>query len=117
MTNQSSAQEPMVTPAEPPDEPTIPDTNGNATTEPEDLSPVHHPVPPLPDTQPAQVIPTARQTRSGRVVRNTPCYEQSMGLVAWEVLLDQDKREDIPTAESQYAIQGNGKPHGPCSNR
>ena len=51
-----------------------------------------------------------RQTRSGRVVTNTPRYDQSMrprsqGLVAWEVLMDQDKREDVPTASSQYAIQ------------
>ena len=25
--------------------------------------------------------------------------------MAWEVLLDQDEREDVPTAASQYAIQ------------
>ena len=41
---------------------------------------------------------------------NTPRYNQSItqrgqGLVAWEVLVDQDEREDIPTASSQYAIQ------------
>ena len=51
-----------------------------------------------------------RRTRSGRVVTNTPRYDQSMrqrsqGLVAWEVLLDQDEREDVPTASAQYAIQ------------
>ena len=51
-----------------------------------------------------------RQTCSGRVVTNTPRYDQSMtqrsqGLVAWEVLVDQDEREDVPTASSQYAIQ------------
>ena len=51
-----------------------------------------------------------RQTRSGRVVTNTPRYDQSMrqrsqGLVAWEVLVDQDEREDVPTASPQYAIQ------------
>ena len=55
-------------------------------------------------------IPTARQTRSGRTIRNTPCYEQSVaqrdqGLVAWEVLLDQDEHEQVPTAASQYKIQ------------
>ena len=110
MTNSSSAQETMVTPAEPPEEPTILDANGTAANEPEDLSPVHHPAPLLPGPQPAQAIPNARQTHSGRVVRNTPCYEPSVnqhnqGLVACEVLLDQDNREDIPTAESQYAIQ------------
>ena len=31
--------------------------------------------------------------------------QRDQGLVAWEVLLDQDEREDVPTAESQYAIQ------------
>ena len=51
-----------------------------------------------------------RQTRSGRVVTNTPRYDQSVtqrsqGLVAWEVMVDQDKREDVPTASSQYALQ------------
>ena len=50
------------------------------------------------------------QTRSGRVVTNTPRYDQSVrqrnqGLVAWEVLVDQDEREDVPTASSQYALQ------------
>ena len=73
----------------------------------------------IPDTQPPvampqqqtdQAAPPTRQTRSRRVIRNTPRYEQSVnqrnqGLVAWEVLLDQDDREDIPTAASQYAIQ------------
>ena len=39
-----------------------------------------------------------------------PCYEQSIsqqsqGLVAWEVLLDQDEQEDVPTATMQYATQ------------
>ena len=52
----------------------------------------------------------AQQTRSGRVVTNTPRYDQGMrqrsqGLIAWEVLMDQDEREDVPTASSQYAIQ------------
>ena len=51
-----------------------------------------------------------RQTRSGRTIRNTPRYEQSVaqrdrGLVAWEVLLDQDEQEQVPTAASQYKIQ------------
>ena len=72
------------------------------------------PIVTTPPTQqaPAQVPQDSaiRQTRSGRVVTNTPRYEQSMrqrnqGLVAWEVLLDQDEREDVPTAASQYAIQ------------
>ena len=55
-------------------------------------------------------MPAARQTRSGRTVRNTPRYEQSVtqreqGLVAWEVLLDQDEQEQVPTAASQNKIQ------------
>ena len=72
------------------------------------------PVVTQPPTQqaPAQVPQDSAvwQTRSGRVVTNTPRYDQSMrqrsqGPVAWEVLLDQDEREDIPAAASQYAIQ------------
>ena len=51
-----------------------------------------------------------RQTRSSRVIKNTPCYDQSIsqhsqGLVAWELLLDQDEQEDKPTAASQFAMQ------------
>ena len=64
----------------------------------------------LPQQQNDQAAPSTRQTHSGRVIRDTPRYEQSAnqrnhGLVAWEVLLDQDDREDVPTAASQYAIQ------------
>ena len=110
VTNSSLPQERMVPPPEPQEEPPIPDSNGAAADIPEDLLPEHHPAPPLPCPQPAQTIPAARQTRSGRVIHNTPCYEQSVsqrnqGLVAWEVLLDQDDREDVPTSKSQYAIQ------------
>ena len=52
----------------------------------------------------------SRQTRTGSTIRNTPRYEQSVtqreqGLVAWEVLLDQDEQEQVPTAASQYKIQ------------
>ena len=48
-------------------------------------------------------MPAARQTRSGRTIRNTPRYEQSItqsdqDLVAWEVLLDQDEQEQVPMA-------------------
>ena len=58
----------------------------------------------------ALATPMARQTQSGRTIRNTPRYEQSItqreqGLVAWEVLLDQDEQEQVPTAASQYQIQ------------
>ena len=84
----------------------------------EDIGPVvAESLTPVPPTPPTQQAPTqapqdsaVRQTRSGRVVTNTPRYDQSMiqrsqGLVAWEVLMDQDEREDVPTASSQYAIQ------------
>ena len=30
--------------------------------------------------------------------------QRSQGLVAWEVLLDQDEREDVPMAATQYTI-------------
>ena len=72
---------------------------------------------PVPRQLPTQQAPaqaphdsTIRQTRSGRVVTNTPRYDQSVkqrtqGLVAWEVLVDQNEREDVPTASSQYATQ------------
>ena len=50
------------------------------------------------------------QTCSRRVLKSTPRYEQSVsqcsqGLVAWELLLDQDEQEDKPTAASQFATQ------------
>ena len=78
-------------------DPTPHDTPG-PTTAPE--------VPPV--TEPP--TPASRQTRSGRTIRNTPRYQQSVtqreqGLVAWEVLLDQDEQEQVPTAASQYKIQ------------
>ena len=70
--------------------------------------PAHLPL--LPQPQPVQPVLAACQTCSGRVICNTPRYEQSIsqrsqGLVAWEVLLDQDEQEDIPTAATQYTIQ------------
>ena len=45
-----------------------------------------------------------------RVITNTSHYDQSVaqrsqGLVAWEVLVHQDERQDLPTASTQYAIQ------------
>ena len=48
-------------------------------------------------------LSATRQTRSRRTIRNTPRYEQSItqrdqGLVAWEVLHDQDEQEQVPTA-------------------
>ena len=100
----------MVPPAKPQEEPLIPDVNGAAADILEDQLPEHHPAPPLPCPQPAQTIPATHQTCSGRVIHNTPRYEQNVsqrnqGLVTWEVLFDQDDREDVPTSESQYAIQ------------
>ena len=63
-----------------------------------------------PETQQEPPPATARQTRSGRVIKNTTCYEQSLslcdeGLVAWELLIDQDEQESQPTAATQFAIQ------------
>ena len=51
-----------------------------------------------------------RQTRSGRVVRNTACYSEGLtqweqGIVAWEVLISQDETEDLLMAQTQYEIQ------------
>ena len=53
---------------------------------------------------------TARQTRSGRVIKNTKRYNQSMslrdqGIVAWELLIDQEEQEYQPTAATQFATQ------------
>ena len=50
----------------------------------------------IPLQQPETPLATARQTRSGRIIKNTPCYDQSMslrnqGIVAWELLIDQDE--------------------------
>ena len=51
-----------------------------------------------------------RQTRSGWIIKNTPRYDQSMslrdqGIVAWELLIDQDEQEDQPTATTQFTTQ------------
>ena len=84
----------------------------------EDVVPnVDEPQMPVAQAKPTQQVPeqgpqnsAVRQTRSGRVVTNTSRYNQSMtqrsrGLVAWEVLVDEDDREDVQTASSQYTIQ------------
>ena len=104
MNNTPATTETGVPPVERTEVPTIPKVNEASEEQQQGPLPTNIPTAP----QPEQTVP--RQTRSGRVVRNTPCYEQSInqrdqGLVAWEVLLDQDEREDVPTAESQYAIQ------------
>ena len=64
---------------------------------PDPQLPVAPSTPLLPQPEPPPA--TARQTRSGRVIKNTPCYDQSVslrdqGIVAWELLLDQDEQED-----------------------
>ena len=110
MTQQASTTENEDTQANLPEEPTIPDANGTTDNQQEDLLVENQPAALLPGLQPAQAVPPAHQTHSSRIVRNTPRYDQSVnqrnqGLVTWEVLLDQDDREDVPMAESQYAIQ------------
>ena len=90
-----------------PEEPAILGANGTTDNQQEDLPMENQPANHLPGLQTAQDVLPAH---SGRIIRNMPCYDQSInqhnqGLVAWEVLLDQDDREDIPMAESQYAIQ------------
>ena len=85
------------------------DDDGPANTADPQL-PAPHPVPTLPAPEQTQPPSAARQTRSGRVIRKTSRYNQSItqrsqGLVTWEVLMDQDEREDLPTASIQYAIQ------------
>ena len=107
MNNAPATTETGVPPVELTEAPTIPDVNEASEEQQQDPLPTHIPTTPR-TPQPEQTVP--RQTRSGRVIQNTPRYEQSInqrdqGLVAWEVLLDQDEGEDVPTAESQYAIQ------------
>ena len=63
---------------------------------------------PVPQQEPPPA--SARQTRSSRVIKNTPRYDQSvalrdLGIVAWELLIDQDEQEDQPTAAAQFAMQ------------
>ena len=100
----------MAPPADAQQEQPLADINEDTAKIMEAPSPVHHPATPLPYQQPAQPISAACETRSVRVIHDTPRYEQSVsqrnqGIVAWEVLLDQDDREDVPTSASQYAIQ------------
>ena len=111
MKNLSSTQGTVVPPAEPPEESAaITDTHEASEEQQENQLLAQLPAAPVHEPQMEQVVPTARQTRSGRMVKSTRRYEQSINqrdqcLVTWEVLLDKDNREDIPTAESQYAIR------------
>ena len=73
---------------------------------------ITEPAAPAASPGPQQLPPPAstRQTRSGRVIKNTPRYDQSMalrdqGIVAWELLIDKDEQEDQPTAAAQFAMQ------------
>ena len=110
LVQQSSATANSDMQADLPEEPAILGANRTTDNQQEDPPMENQPATHLPGLQTAQDVPPARQTRSGRIIRNTPCYDQSInqrnqGLVAWKVLLDQDDREDIPMAESQYTIQ------------
>ena len=54
--------------------------------------------------------PLTTTTRSGRAIRPTARYQQSLaqreqGIVAWEILVDQDEQETIPMAKHQYELQ------------
>ena len=111
MNNSSATPGTVTSTAELPEEPTIPDANEASDEQQQGPPPAQIPTTTLHGPQLEQPVLVARQTRSGRIVQNTPRYEQSInqrdqGLVAWDVLLlDQDYREDIPMAESQFAIQ------------
>ena len=61
-----------------PEEQMIPDANGTTDNQQDDLSAENQPAALLPGPQPAEAIPPARQTRSGRIVRKTPRYDQSV---------------------------------------
>ena len=103
-------QIPIALPSDPPGDKPIMEPPFNATGD--DAAPPTTDDAAPPHTQVIQQnggasMPMARQTRSARTIRNTPRYEQSIaqrdqGLVAWEVLLDQDDHEQVPTAASQY---------------
>ena len=100
-----------VQPVEPQQDLQMPMAAGETDENPPVLSqPAPPPAQQLLQPQLEQPPPAARQTCSGRVIWNTPhnkqsISQQSKGLVAWEVLLDQDEQEDIPTAAMQYATQ------------
>ena len=83
--------------------------NDDVVTNVDDSPTLASPAPP-PQQAPTQAPQNSavQQTCSGRVVTNIPRYDQSMmqrsqGLVAWEVFICQDEREDMPTAATQYA--------------
>ena len=90
-------------------DPPLPSANDG---EEQPMTPEHPAVPvaTIPLQLPETPVETARPTRSGRVIKNTPRYDQSMslrdqGIVAWELLIDQDEQEVQPTAATQFATQ------------
>ena len=90
MTQQSSTTANSDTHTDLPEEPAIMGTNVTNNNQQEDPPTENQPASHLPGQQPAQAVPPAQQTRSCRMVRNTPRCEQSLnqhnqGLVAWEV--------------------------------
>ena len=66
-------------------------------------------MPIIPPALPEENQPTTT-TRSGQAIHPMARYQQSLaqreqGIVAWEVLVDQDEQEMIPTAQQQYELQ------------
>ena len=54
--------------------------------------------------------PATHTTHNGHAIRHPTRYQPSLeqreqGLVAWEILLDQDEQEDSPTAQQQFDMQ------------
>ena len=66
-------------------------------------------VPDIPPALPEENQPTT-MTRSGRAIHPMARYQQSLaqreqGIVAWEILVDQDEQEMIPTAQQLYELK------------
>ena len=90
-------------------DPPLPSANDAEAQETTDAHPAV-PATTIPAQLPETPVAPVRQTRSGRVIKNTSRYEQSMtlrdqGIVAWELLIDQDEQEAHPTAAKQFAAQ------------
>ena len=90
-------------------DPPLPSANDAEAQETTDAHPAV-PATTIPAQLPETPVAPVRQTRSGRVIKNTSRYEQSMtlrdqGIVAWELLIDQDEQEAHPTAATQFAAQ------------
>ena len=90
-------------------DPPVPSANEADAQETTDAHPAV-PTTTIPAQLPETPVAPVRQTRSGRVIKNTSRYDQSMtlrdqGIVAWELLIDQDEQEAYPTAATQFAAQ------------